>query len=362
MSARGSSLSQRLRSLYRALIPLRLRRALWDLRHPPTQHSEITTSAPADSDVPQDSANAPSDSSESGVSPEPATLVQPRMLCLAPSYSYKWGESLRLLEALTAAHSGGEPYEHPVNRRAYKLRGYELAEELGVRHPTVFGVYDGANDVDWDALPKRFVAKSRWGCSSRRVKLLERVGEDFLDIRGDGVLTRAALCEWLDSTDGLGDPLIDRASFASERPGFWFEELLAPLPHDWKVYCFHGEVGLITAIDRERECYAVYDPQFQLITGVLGSHIYAEGTIAPPLHPALVLDAARALSAALKHPHAAIDLYDTDDGVVFGEVTAIPGVGYSMLEPYDTLLGQLWEDAEVRLLAEGHVPWPECRP
>ncbi len=361
----------RMKRAYRRITPLRVRRVLWHLRHGSnTDDSRVLDSSASslpsnttasETTVSDDAVILTASDSErkayqttGGV--EMAALSTP--LAHTPSYVYKWGESLRLIELLSNISQGGEPAEHPVNRQAFKLRGYSLADSLGVPHPKVFGVYSKAAEVDWGSMPNRFVVKSKWGCVSQRVMLIEQRDSCYVDLRSGAHMTRSEFASWLDTEEGIGDPTLDRVSYSSSESGFWFEQLLDPPPFDWKVYCFDGIPGIVICIDRIRNRFRTFDHDFNGWPGAFSSFPFEETEEMPaPKHPEQLISTACVLSLALHHPHVSIDLYDMPEGVYFGEATAVPGGGEHLCGEADTRLGRLWDQAEARLIAKGFPPF-----
>lgn len=314
---------QRFRSIYRRVIPFQIRDPLWRLRR---RFLQVWNRA-------------------LGIAPHPQLKD--------PSYYYKRSESVRLLEALHI-ESGGA-LGHPVRRCSYKLKGYGFAAQCGVRHPEVLGVFERAAEVNWDDLPSRFVAKSRWGYGGHRVLLLERDGGTYLDLRMGRSLTVSDVSEWLDSREGFGTDVEDRS-------GFWIEEMLYPPPHDWKFYTFNGTVGLVVRYDRVGMRYQSFDANLKPIAPCY-RRAYARkpADLGSPVHPDELLEAACRLSRAVQHPHCRVDLYDMPDGVYLGEVTATPAAARHLIAEWDVKLGELWEQAEAELIAEGSPPYSQFK-
>lgn len=64
------------------------------------------------------------------------------------------------------------------------------------------------------------------------------------------------------------------------------------------------------------------------------------------------MQAARTLSQAIRRPIQRIDFYETDRGIVFGEITQNPGRPPSLVPEWDEKLGAVYEDAYARLLKD----------
>ncbi|RFA28003.1 hypothetical protein CAI21_13895 [Alkalilimnicola ehrlichii] len=143
-------------------------------------------------------------------------------------------------------------------------------------------------------------------------------------------------------------------------PNLWqLEELLlppdgepSPLP-DYKVYAFQGEAPLILQVRREagEPRYRWYDSTWQAVkTGKHEDRLDPETV--PPVNAEAILESAREISRILPTAFCRIDLYDTQHGVVVGELTPEPGLYHKFDPLVDLYLGVLYEQAELRRLTE----------
>lgn len=265
-----------------------------------------------------------------------------------PSFTYKRLELARQL-ALMKAHGVRDP-AFEVNA---KDDAYSWARSLGVRVPERLALCDRVADVPWEALPDRFVLKPNTGKSSTGVYLLERLGDLWLD-RGSGRrLSTAELVAEYEDLVGAG-----RVS-----EGLTIEELVSDPrfpglpPVDYKVYAFYGTVGIIKVkahsiteagrVSRWRQ----FDGEWRDV-GNAFHHYGTDASIPPPIHRDEVLQMASRVSAAVPRAFLRVDLFDTADGPVFGEVTPMPGDESIVTPKIDRMLGEMWEDAEARLRVE----------
>lgn len=114
--------------------------------------------------------------------------------------------------------------------------------------------------------------------------------------------------------------------------------------NDYKFYCFHGEVEMITVIkDRfnEKKIKFTLDPDFNLLDGPYpGNEFPAKVPEIPNFKQ--MIEIARKLSSDFSH--ARIDLYSFADQVFFGEITHYPGSGLVKMSSYefDLQLGANW--------------------
>jgi hypothetical protein len=278
-----------------------------------------------------------------------------------PSYVYKLHESKRRRHMM--ALLGHRQRVWAFND---KLAGYQLATSLGVSVPEVYHRSTNLEDLDWDGLPDRFVIKAHNGTNNRGVFLLVRQGPDqYRDLMQAGPRTRSqVMAEYR--------AFIDDGKVSET---FAVEELLAPradliettdIPDDLKIYCFYDQPFAIM----QRRTFG--DPnrrnwKFRFWTEAwvdLGPVKYPERIdpdLQPPAGGDAVLDAASVIGRHLALPFVRLDLYDTDRGPVFGEVSPHPGPPEKWEPAADEMLGRAWEIAEARLLADRILPTERLR-
>ena len=265
-----------------------------------------------------------------------------------PSFTYKRVELTRLLARMELLGVGD-----PVFAVNAKDDAYDWARALGVRVPERLGVYGGVTEVPWDALPDRLVLKPCNGTDSRGVYLLSRRGDHWLELRSGRRLT----------SDEVMREYADLVAAASVSVDLLAEELVTDPrfpdlpPVDYKVYCFYGTVGIIKVKGHhavrgtEQKAWRQFDARWRDI-GNPFHHYVMDRSIPPPVHADELLAMASLISAAIPRPFVRVDLYDGEDGPVFGEITPMPGDKTIVSPRIDRMLGEMWDDAEVRLQAE----------
>jgi hypothetical protein len=139
-------------------------------------------------------------------------------------------------------------------------------------------------------------------------------------------------------------------------PNHWqLEELLLPPSgllrpvDDFKFYTFRGRTGLVLQVARSQQGqrYRWYDRDWYPVdTGKYDGAL--DPTLLPPRDPGALLAVAERVSASLPVPFCRIDLYETHQGVVLGELTAVPGTYHAFGEQADAYLGAMFELADVR--------------
>jgi hypothetical protein len=277
----------------------------------------------------------------------------PELALGAPSYSLAARMHRR-------CHTTGvytrEGMREPILDLAPKLPGRAWAAANGVGVPELLGTWPDPGAVDWDTLPERFVLKGNVGAGGVNVYPLARDadGDGYTDLLTGEPTTRA------DVTERLWANHHEESSYFAE------ELLVAPgsgpqgaVPQDVKVFCFYGVPVYVEARrgDQSRAAAVRSRARTYLADGTELTNARAlidpdDGTVHPPTDlEAVVSDAAR-LSRTIRRPLQRLDFFETDRGVVFGEVTMSPGHVPALAGGWDERLGEAYEDAYARLLAD----------
>ena len=223
-----------------------------------------------------------------------------------------------------------------------KVKEY-VADTIGSEHVIpLLGVWNKPEDIDWNTLPDSFVLKTNHSggnegiviCSDKksfdRQEAIHRLNKS---LRSDDVYENFR--EWPYKN-------VPRRVFA--------EEYIAPpsgvkdLP-DYKWFCFGGEPMYCQVIqDRTtHETIDFFDTNW-IHQEFVGLEPKAGNNSVAPSRPANLdthLHIARQLSKGI--PFVRIDLYETDKGVLFGEITFYPKSGFGRFTPceWSYKLGEL---------------------
>lgn len=269
---------------------------------------------------------------------------------------------MRYLEHMEARLSGEEDYVPGFLGAKRRVR--EFAQTIGIATPKQH--YRGPIESLPDDLPERFVLKPEFASTSIGVLLLERITRgSFRNVVTGIESTRQSLMEYC--TD------IASAHYKQENPEavFVVEELLrgadgSTPPPDVRCYCFQGEIGMIlTEHHITGQARAMYfdgnfvpfddlDERYSISDYSARTGDESIESAVPPKNARAILNVARRISSAVPSAFCRVDLYDTDRGVVLGELTFYPGTFYYknrkiMLEKEDERLGRLWDQAQERL-------------
>ncbi|MGX9353157.1 ATP-grasp fold amidoligase family protein [Shimia sp. W99] len=245
----------------------------------------------------------------------------------------------------------------PIYDLETKMGQKTVAEKAGVHTAEIFqGPFDNLREFDLGSLPERFVVKPTVGSSSNGVFLLEKRDGNLFNIVSGKTYAFDLTCL---NSDGLerfaGTPIIA-------------EELieLDGLPTaNWKVFAFFGEIGFVRQVDLNAKCYKMWSERGHDL-GKIDEHSFPyEADLPAPKDFDALIRAAKAVSLSIATPFVRVDLYEFDKGVSLGEVTLRPGSlwKYKYLQKFtpewDRKLGEMWEEAEARLveqIGENYLP------
>ena len=243
--------------------------------------------------------------------------------------------------------------DHPVWQHNDKISARQLAHKSGVRPPTLLGGPTRLSALPIPATPA--VLKPVHGCSARGVHLLIPHGDRYHEaltgqhMTWDQVIASAHAAKHTPRNQAL----IKRGHPDATRPPWLLEELILwdGVPAcDWKIFTFGHKPEVILQIART--------PTGSRIKGwnasdwsPLGDIHPTRGwthtpTLEPPANPPALLEAAVKVAQHVPTPFVRVDLYEAQDGPVFGEITPIPTGGTSVFIPeWDQRLGQAWDQA-----------------
>lgn len=216
----------------------------------------------------------------------------------------------------------GDTSKWPMLSDKYAVRKYIESIGLGDILVKLYGKWDFVEDIDWDALPNRFVMK----CNNGSGDVLICKDKSQLDIKA----TKRYFNKMLHRHFGLasGEP-----HYALIKPCIIAEELLDSSTQpckssslvDYKIWCFDGNPHSIWCCYNRKQYHAnvgvygldwQYHPEYSVFT-----HHYQEAKEQLPRPVCLdkMLTIARKLS--MEFPEVRVDLYEVNGHVYFGEMT-----------------------------------------
>lgn len=219
----------------------------------------------------------------------------------------------------------------------YLVKEY-IKNELGEQYVVpLFGVWEKAEDIDYDILPDKFVLKVN-NASARNI-LVKNKKE--LNIKE----TNKKLNAWLGENYGyIGFSL----QYRGIQPKIICEEYLDGLAenvYDYQFFCFHGEPKYIWCINGSHKagCRAsFYDLDWNIQPFSFGYP--RDDRVAPrPSKLEEMIELSRKLSKGFEHVR--VDLYEMPDGrLLFGEMTFQTWGGFRRFYPpeYDYVMGGMF--------------------
>ena len=222
----------------------------------------------------------------------------------------------------------------------YLVRDYVEKKQLGHMLNDLYGVYRNAKDIDFDALPDRFVLKASNGGGGNNIIFCDKT-KGF-----DKEAVIDSLNKWIfPSGKSLGREWV----YEKSENYIIAEKILArnannDLP-DYKFFCFNCEpYCLYTMIDytddHSKGKLAFYDLDFKHMGYHRKDFKNIDYDIPKPENFDKMVEYARILSS--EFPHVRVDMYNIDGEIVFGELTFFNASGYVLFEPdeFDFILGE----------------------
>lgn len=201
-------------------------------------------------------------------------------------------------------------------------------------------------DIDLEELPEAFVVKSDGGAASRGVLPLRRRDDDRFETIDAKIL----------SAEDVRRQFQDLKDRKKVNHPYFAEELLVQpggmaVPDDVKIYSFYGEVHEVILIRRAtdqglggEQTHRYLSADATDLGDVMEDHPSDTSIQIPPSFSEM-MEAASHLSKAVGVPFVRVDLFQTDRGVVFGELTRAPGGPQYRTDDHDREMGAAWERA-----------------
>lgn len=241
-------------------------------------------------------------------------------------YDIDWENPQDLNEKINWMKLYGDTTQWARLADKYRVREY-VEERIGKEYLVrLYGVWERVEDIDFDALPERFVLKTNHGAGT----VLPVTSKRDLNISE----TRRKLDEWLKLKYGYRTiephylkikPLIIAEEYLENDTDFSTSLV------DYKVFCFGGKpYCILVCTDRELGTHTnltFYDTHWNQMTEMLaGSHKGEEQCIPRPVCLDIMLEKAEKL--ALGHPQVRVDFYILQGKIYFGEMTFTSQGGY----------------------------------
>lgn len=212
-----------------------------------------------------------------------------------------------------------------------------VASRIGPEYviPT-YGIYNSAEDIDFNALPNSFVLKTTHDCGG----IVICKDKDELDIeKAKKTLQNALSHSYYHRMREWPYKNVQRRIIAEK---YMVNHSTDDLK-DYKFFCFDGKVEfLFVASDRQSKTetkFDFYDAGFNRLM-IVNGHPNSSNTIDKPQHFELMIELASKLSKGI--PHVRVDFYEADGQVYFGEMTFFHYSGLVPFEPekWDLIFGE----------------------
>lgn len=221
----------------------------------------------------------------------------------------------------------------------YSVREYVKEKGLGHVLNELYGVYDNADEINFDSLPDAFVIKTTHGGGGKSVMIVN--DKNTLNYSE----ARKTLNKWLKTPSSY---IYGEYHYAGITPRLIIEKFLQPLPGelsitDIKINCFNGEpYSVFFCSDRDlggSVCYSVYDLDWNLNPLMITEDHRTNKTYPKPVSFEKMLEYSRILSAGI--PFVRVDWYEIEGNPIFSELTFTPGAGFQTFysEEYQLELG-----------------------
>lgn len=214
----------------------------------------------------------------------------------------------------------------------YRAREW-VAEQIGEEYLVpLLGVWDAFEEIDFTALPDKFVLKANHGSGWN---MIVRDKSTF-----DEEAARKRFASWMRTNFALRayewhyGPIPPK--IVCER---YLETEVADLPN-YKILCFNGKVEFISVITlSEQPTSEQFDKNWNIMPYEV---TFPRPTIAPERPQCLELMVALAERLSQGFPLVRVDLYEVGGKVYFGEMTFYPTKGILKFKPgeYDAIFGQ----------------------
>lgn len=227
--------------------------------------------------------------------------------------------------------------DHPLAIQCadkYQVREYITQKGLADHLTKLLGVWERAEDIDWESLPDRFVLKCTHGCG---YNIICKDKASF-----DRKAAAKQLNKWLRENFAEFNVEVHYTKIKPRR--IIAEEYLGDQMNDYKFFCFHGQPKLLyIASDLFHHSQAqlgFFDADGRKLPLMIKGYVDI-GDIEIPAFFGEMVEAARTLSADF--PFVRVDFFKTDDAFTFSELTFTPSAAMIALDPkeYDAQLGAL---------------------
>lgn len=222
-----------------------------------------------------------------------------------------------------------EYYNNPVVTKCidkYSIREYLKEKGLEELCPKLYGVYEKADEIDWNGLPNQFAVKCNHACGTNII-VDDKSKLDF-------EAAKKQLDKWMKMDywrEGeIQYKYIKKKIIIEEYLGAG-EELKT-----YKFFCFNGEPKVLYISLDEDRFIDYYDMDFNKLPYSLPEHEHYPKTISKPENFDKMIEISKKLSNDF--PFVRVDLYDSNGKIYISELTFVPTGGFMKIDPPNTLV------------------------
>lgn len=239
-----------------------------------------------------------------------------------------------------------------VNNK-YLLNKYCLKHSIPT--PQILQAWKHPHELDLTITPDSFVLKPSVMHSAKGVMVLTRLDDN--DVFHEALSNRQLDIETIRKEQ---NQVYEACKFKGSYRLLLEERIVDEtaanrIPLDYKIFCFYDTVALTQQLDRNVKPteMAWFDADFNPLPPE--GNIISDwdsvrlGEHQTPAHPAEMARIATRITQLLNTPFMSVDMFDSPNGPVVGELTPTPGGPYygdwyKFSDQLDESLGQLWEE------------------
>lgn len=211
----------------------------------------------------------------------------------------------------------------------YRVREYVTDKGLEDTLVKLYGVWDDANDIEWDRLPNKFVLKANNGCGDITICTdKSKLEKRKLITYYNGLMKE----QFGIQTAQLHYKEIKPCIIAEELLDTSKQQIPSSSLIDYKIWCFNGIPYYVFVVLNRQKGYAQqmlfdvdWNPHSEYLISTSHLEIY-KGGIPKPTKLQEMLSYASILSEGNKQMR--VDMYEVDNKIYFGELTLTSACGY----------------------------------
>lgn len=210
------------------------------------------------------------------------------------------------------------------------VRDY-IKEKIGGKYLVpIIGIYDSVDDVNFDALPNKFVMKVNWG-SGQNIIVTDKSKLNVTE-------AKQKLLKWMKLESNHYFNFLEWA-YKDIKPKIIIEEFLEQnngYVYDYKFFCFNGEPKImyiaVDSFDYSIMRINYYDIDFNKLD-LVKHYPNTDNLLPKPKYWDQMVSFSKVLSE--KFPFVRVDFFDTGKNLYVGELTFYPGNGTDAFDPME---------------------------